>query len=138
MTLKIVASGGFDCLHIGHLQYLRLASQLGQLIVIVNTDEFLLRKKGYVFMPLHERMEIISELRCVDKVVACIDTDQSVCETLKMLHAQETIDVFAKGGDRKADEIPEANVCRELCIKIIDGLGEKINSSSKLVERFSQ
>jgi rfaE bifunctional protein nucleotidyltransferase chain/domain len=126
----VVASGGFDCLHVGHVEYLEMAAKLGnQLVVIVNTDNFLMHKKGHVFMPLKERMAIVASLRCVDEVVACIDTDQSVCETLRMLKPN----IFAKGGDRKIGDIPEAHICNELGIEIIDGLGEKIQSSSALV-----
>lgn len=128
----VAASGGFDCLHAGHVEYLQMAKTLGdQLIVIVNTDEFLIKKKGYVFMPLKERLAIISALRCVDDVVASVDKDQTVCETLRLIKP----DIFAKGGDRSATEIPEAAVCAELNIKIIDGLGDKIQSSSDLVKK---
>jgi len=132
--MKVVAaSGGMDPLHFGHVQYLNLARSLGdKLVVIVNSDEFLIRKKGYAFMPLEERMGILSALRCVDEVVACIDQDQSVCETLRMLKPN----VFAKGGDRNVGNIPEAAVCKELGIEIVDGLGAKIQSSSELVKKL--
>lgn len=126
----IVASGGFDPMHYGHVECMELASKLGHLlVVIVNSDEFLIRKKGYAFMPLKERMAIISSLRCVDFTVACIDEDQSVCETLRAIHPT----IFAKGGDRNVGNIPEAVVCTELGIEIVDGLGAKIQSSSALV-----
>lgn len=129
----IAASGGFDPLHIGHVEYLQQAKSQGdKLIVIVNSDEFLVRKKGYAFMPLKERMLIVAALACVDEVVACIDEDQTVCETLKMLKPH----AFAKGGDRHAGEIPESKVCRECNIQIIDGLGAKIQSSSDLVKKL--
>jgi rfaE bifunctional protein nucleotidyltransferase chain/domain len=131
----VVASGGFDCLHIGHVEYLEQAAKLGnQLVVIVNTDEFLLRKKGYAFMPLRERMAIVASLRCVDEAVACIDKDQSVCETLRMIRPN----IFCKGGDRNVGNIPEAAVCKELGIEIIDGLGAKIQSSSDLVKKYQE
>lgn len=135
--MKVVAaSGGFDPLHVGHVEYLEFAKKLagegGKLVVIVNSDDFLLRKKGYAFMPLAERMAIVKALRCVDEVVACIDQDQSVCETLRMVKP----DVFAKGGDRNVGNIPEAKVCEECGIDIVDGLGEKIQSSSDLVKKL--
>ncbi len=131
--MKVVAaSGGFDPLHVGHIEYLEHAKSLGdKLVVIINSDEFLHRKKGYAFMPLKERMAIIGALRCVDEVIACIDQDQSVCETLRMLKPN----IFAKGGDRNVGNIPEAAICEELGIDIIDGLGDKIQSSSDLVKR---
>jgi cytidyltransferase-like protein len=123
----------FDPLHFGHVEYLQQAAKLGdKLIVIVNDDDFLMRKKGYVFMPMMERMGIVAALRCVDEVVQCIDKDQTVCETLRMLKPK----IFAKGGDRNAGEIPEAAVCRELGIQIVDGLGAKIQSSSELVKKI--
>ena len=129
----VAASGGFDPLHAGHVEYLEKAKKLGdKLIVILNKDHFLKKKKGYAFMPFDERCKIIAALKYVDEIVPCIDEDNTVCKTLEMLKP----DIFAKGGDRTADEIPEAKICRELGIKIIDGLGEKIQSSSELVEKL--
>jgi cytidyltransferase-like protein len=133
--IVVAASGGFDPIHIGHIEYLEQAKTLGdKLVVIVNSDDFLIRKKGYAFMPLAERMAIVRSLRCVDEVVACIDLDQSVCESLRLIHP----DIFAKGGDRHAGEIPETNICRELGIAIHDGLGPKIQSSSELVKKLKK
>lgn len=130
-ALVVAASGGFDPLHVGHVEYLEAARKLGdRLVVIVNSDDFLKRKKGYAFMPLSERMQIVSALRCVDAVVACIDSDQTVCETLKMLKPT----IFAKGGDRFVSEIPESTVCKAFSIRVVDGLGPKLQSSSALVE----
>jgi len=130
---RVAISGGFDPIHVGHIRYIREASKLGHLIVIVNTDDFLLRKKGYVFMPLKERVEIIKAIKGVDEVVVCIDKDQTVCETLRMLKP----DIFAKGGDRTLDNIPERKVCEELGIEMVFNVGGgKIQSSSDLVERL--
>src|SRR3989344_6734535 len=113
----VAASGGFDPLHVGHVEYLQKAKALGgKLVVIVNSDNFLLKKKGYIFMPFEERMKIIAALRCVDEVVPCIDDDQSVCKTLEQLKP----DIFAKGGDRMTTNIPETEVCMRLGIKIVD------------------
>lgn len=135
----VATSGGFDPLHIGHIECLEKAKKLagdnGKLIVIVNDDDFLIRKKGYAFMPLKERMAIVSVIKYVDEVVVCIDQDQTVCKTLRLLKETHNIETFAKGGDRSATEIPEAVVCAELNIKIIDGLGDKIQSSSDLVKK---
>ena len=131
----VAASGGFDPLHAGHIEYLERAKALGdKLIVILNRDDFLRKKKGYVFMSFEERCKIIAALGCVDEVVGCIDDDMTVCKTLEMLKPN----IFAKGGDRTADEIPEAETCRILKIKIIDGLGEKIQSSSELVRQVEK
>ncbi|MCK9355808.1 MAG: adenylyltransferase/cytidyltransferase family protein, partial [Dehalococcoidia bacterium] len=118
MKERIVAvSGGFDPLHVGHVRMMQAAAALGtKLVVIVNGDEFLKRKKGFVFMPLAERMEMVRAIRGVDEVVAAVDTDQTVCETLRLVKPH----VFANGGDRKdAAGIPEAGVCRELGIEMV-------------------
>ena len=126
---RVVTSGYFDPLHVGHLECLELAKELGdKLIVIVNSDFQAKLKKGKSFMNEKDRMKIISALKCVDEVFLSIDKDKSQCESLKYLKP----DIFAKGGDRTSDEIPEAKVCRDFNIKIIDGLGEKIRSSSEL------
>ena len=128
----IVASGYFDPLHVGHLECLELAKGLGgKLVVIVNSDKQAILKKGFSFMPEKERVKIVEALKCVDEVVLSIDEDRSICKTLAMIKP----DIFAKGGDRTAGEIPEGKVCKELGIEIIDGLGAKIQSSSELAER---
>ena len=128
--MKVVATSGyFDPLHVGHLECLELAKQLGdKLIVIVNSDLQAKLKKGKPFMKEEDRMKIVSALKCVDEVFLSIDKDKTQCESLKYLKP----DIFAKGGDRMSDEIPESKVCKELNIEIIDGLGQKIRSSSKL------
>ena len=128
--MKIVATSGyFDPLHVGHLECLELAKQLGdKLIVIVNSDLQAKLKKGKSFMNQEDRMKIISALKCVDEVFLSIDKDKTQCKSLRYLKPN----IFAKGGDRMSDEIPESKVCKELNIEIIDGLGQKIRSSSKL------
>ena len=128
----IVTSGYFDPLHVGHIELFKLARQLGdKLIVIVNNDKQAILKKGHFFMNENERMRIIYAIKYVDEVVLCIDEDASVCKTLEMIKP----DIFAKGGDRYSYEIPEAKVCKENNIKIVDGLGAKIQSSSELEKR---
>lgn len=135
MTERVVAvSGGFDPLHVGHVRMIRAAAALGtRLVVIVNGDDFLMRKKGYAFMPLAERMEILGALRDVDEVVAAVDRDQTVRETLRLVRPH----IFANGGDRRAEaDIPEASVCGELGIEMVFNVGGgKVQSSSELVER---
>ena len=125
----VVTSGYFDPLHIGHIECLELARQLGdKLIVIINNDLQTKLKKGKSFMNEKDRMKIISALRCVDEVFLSIDKDKTQCESLKYLKPN----IFAKGGDRTSCEIPESKICKKLGIQIIDGLGEKIRSSSDL------
>ena len=106
-----------------------MAAELGDiLIVIINSDLQAKLKKGKSFMNERDRLKIVSALRCVDEVFLSIDKDKSQCESLRFLNP----DIFAKGGDRMSDEIPELKVCKELGIEIVDGLGEKIRSSSDL------
>ena len=125
----VTTSGYFDPLHVGHLECLEMAKELGdRLIVIVNSDLQAKLKKGKSFMNENDRMKIVSALKCVDHVFLSIDKDKSQCESLR--HIQP--DIFAKGGDRMSDEIPESKVCKELGIDIVDGLGKKIRSSSDL------
>ncbi|MEK6952489.1 MAG: adenylyltransferase/cytidyltransferase family protein [Nanoarchaeota archaeon] len=134
MPKKIIvaASGYFDPLHAGHVEYLEKAKALGnKLIVIVNNTKQAVLKKGYEFMPLEERIKILKALKFVDEVVPSIDEDASVVNSLEMIKP----DIFAKGGDRVIGNIPEKEICSKLGIKIIDGLGEKIQSSSELVKR---
>ena len=123
----VAASGYFDPIHVGHIEYLEMAAKLGdRLVVIVNNDEQAVLKKGAPFMSAEDRLKIVSSLRCVDEALLSIDTDPSVCKSLRAVHP----DIFAKGGDRFVDEIPEAAVCREMGAEIVDGLGMKIRSSS--------
>ena len=130
----ICVSGGFDPIHIGHLRMMQQAARYGQLIVIVNSDPWLLRKKGYVFMPFAERCELIAGFSCVTQTVAVNDDDSSVCEALQRIRP----DYFANGGDRKADNVPEVSLCQQLGIKMLWNMGgEKIRSSSELVAASS-
>jgi len=127
---KIVAvSGYFDPIHVGHIEYFELAKELGDcLIVIVNTDEQAKLKKGKSFMSESDRVKIVSSLRCVDEVFLSIDDDMSVCKSLQHIKPN----IFANGGDRVIEEIPESKTCRDLGIDIVDCLGKKIRSSSGL------
>lgn len=130
MSKKVVVSGGFDPIHVGHLRMFQEAAKLGSLTVVINTDEWLIRKKNYVFMPWSERAEIISEFACVDNVVPAKDGDRTVCETLRELRP----DIFANGGDRGSTNTPESKVCEELGIEMVYNVGGgKVRSSSHLV-----
>jgi len=128
--MKVVAvSGYFDPIHVGHLEYLKMAKSLGdKLVVIINSDYQAELKKGKSFMPEEERLEIVQALRCVDEVFLSIDKDKSVCKSLEHLKP----DIFANGGDRSLEEIPETAVMKKYNIEMVDGLGEKIRSSSEI------
>ena len=131
----VAVSGGFDPLHMGHIKYLKKAKSLGdELVVILNTDDFLKKKKGYVFMPYIERKQILQSIKYVDRVIRCVDKDQTVARTLELLRPH----IFAKGGDRTIENIPEAeiDICRKLGVKVVLGVGGgKIQSSSWLTKK---
>ena len=125
----VAVSGYFDPIHVGHLEFLELAKKLGDtLTVIINNNLQAELKKGSTFMDEKDRMEIVAALRCVDEVFLSIDTDKSVCKSLERIKP----DIFANGGDRLLDEIPETAVMKKYNIKMVDGLGSKIRSSSDL------
>lgn len=133
--VKVAVAGGFDPLHIGHIRHIEAASKLGgRLIVIVSTDRDMIRKKGYEFLPFEERMEIIKALKWVDEVIPSIDADGTVAKTLKVIKP----DIFAKGGERTEDNMPENEIqaCKEIGCKIVYGVGEQLQSSSGLVDRI--
>ena len=128
---KVVAvSGGFDPVHVGHVRMIAAAAKLGDVIIIANSDEWLVRKKGYMFMPYEERQEILYNFKGVIDVVEASDDDDSVCKTLERIKP----DIFANGGDRKNDNVPEVALCNELGIELVWNIGgDKIQSSSELV-----
>ncbi len=136
----VVVSGGFDPVHIGHLQLFEEAKKLGDyLIVIVNSDKFLQEKKNFVFMPLIERKKIILGFSCVDEVIDSIDEDHTVRKTLQKLSSNRKIDIFANGGDRRnLKDIPEYEICKKNKIEMVfDVGGGKIQSSSDLTKQFN-
>lgn len=137
----VAVSGGFDPIHIGHVRMFNEAKKLGtRLVVILNNDNWLMKKKGYVFMKEQERKEVILALRSVDEVLVSShakDTnDMSVCNELRKLKPQ----IFANGGDRKLDNTPEAAVCHEIGAKMVFNIGEggKVQSSSWLVANYEK
>ena len=126
-------SGYFDPIHVGHIEYFKLSKNVAdKLMVIVNNDEQAILKKGKPFMPADERVKLIQELKCVDYVVKSIDTDRTVCKTLELVEPRPTF--FCNGGDQNNESIPEAKICKELGIILLDGFGDKIQSSSWLIK----
>ncbi len=140
MKLSVV-SGGVDPLHIGHLELLeRSAAIADKLFVIVNTDQFLTNKKGRPFMPLRERMMIVQALKPVNLTIKSIDEDHTVCASLKFVNEmyRNKFDkiMFCNGGDRTdGTNTPEHKLCEELGIESVYGLGDKVQSSSWLIEK---
>ena len=140
MKLAIV-SGGFDPVHVGHIELLQKAREkVDSLFVIVNNDAFLERKKGKAFMPLKERIAIMQSFKGVELALESVDEDDTVCETLTWLSAAykpkfEEI-FFCNGGDRTSGEnTPEHEICLKVGIEPVYGLGEKIQSSSDLLQK---
>lgn len=137
--ITVAVSGGFDPVHIGHVRLFQAARRLGdRLVVILNNDHWLKKKKGYIFMPQGERKELLESIRWVDGVVLTKHPsnpeDMSVNEALLRIRP----DIFANGGDRTKKNIPEVPVCEKIGCKMVFGVGRggKVQSSSWLVGRY--
>jgi len=130
----VLVSGGFDPIHGGHVKMITEASKWGDVIVVANSDEWLMRKKGYVFMSWEERAMILREIKGVILVAAVDDSDNTVCNAIKMLRP----DYFANGGDRGKSNTPEQDLCEDLGIEMLWGIGGdyKFNSSSDLANNL--
>ena len=126
---KVAISGYFDPIHVGHLEYIEMSKKLGDyLVVIVNNNKQCVLKKGNPFMDEIDRMKIVKAIKWVDEVFLSVDQDGTVCKSLKKIKP----DIFTNGGDRHNKECPEAVVCRKYEIELLDGMGDKIRSSSDL------
>jgi cytidyltransferase-like protein len=131
----VIASGYFNPLHKGHIEYLKRSKELGDaLMVIINNDMQVKLKGSKVFQDELERKGIIDELKCVNYSLISIDEDRSVKRSIEFIHKFIRADkyLFTNGGDQFGDTILEKDICNELGIELIDGLGEKIQSSSIL------
>lgn len=132
VNYKVAISGGCDPIHVGHVRMIQQAAEYGDVIVILNSDEWLMRKKGFVFMTWQERAEIISAIKGVVKVVPVDDSDGTVCEELLRIKPH----YFANGGDRTDINTPEKQICIDNDITMIWGIGGgKVQSSSDLVSK---
>ena len=151
----IILSGGFDPVHKGHLRMFREASNLShQVIVGLNSDEWLTRKKGKPFMEFEERKEILEGFKYINQVLPFDDSDDTACDLIRRVHNIYQSDnyecdasdlghagyldyheiYFGNGGDRKVDNVPEVDVCKKLDITMLWGVGGgKIQSSSWLI-----
>ncbi len=137
--IVVAVSGGFDPVHIGHVRLFKEAKKLGsELVVILNNDNWLMKKKGYVFMNQDERKEVLESIKYIDKVFLTKHRenteDMSVCQELSEIKP----DIFANGGDRGEGNVPETDVCREIGCKMVFnvGAGGKIQSSSWLIDKI--
>ena len=139
MQKIIVVSGYFNPIHKGHLEYFIKAKSKGDLLfVIINSDHQRALKGSKEFQKEDERLFILQHIKEVDRAFLSIDQDRTVCKTLEMLFFQfgETYQLaFANGGDQNNNSIPEVPICQALGIELIDGLGEKIQSSSWLLSK---
>ena len=138
----IIVSGYFNPIHKGHLEYFQNAKiQADYLFVIVNSDHQRELKRSKRFQDEVERMMIVNSIKGVDKAVLSVDKDRTVCETIKkivMEFGDQYQFAFANGGDQNNDTIPEKLICEQLGVKLIDGLGDKIQSSSWLLNNSEQ
>ena len=136
----IRVSGYFNPIHKGHLEYFNNAkNQADKLFVIVNNDYQRALKGSKEFQDENERMIIVSNIKAVDKAVLSIDTDRTVCKTIESIAVEfgNEFDLsFANGGDQNNDTIPEREVCDMMNVALIDGLGDKIQSSSWLLKKL--
>ena len=137
--IVVAVSGGFDPIHVGHVRLFEEAKKLGdELVVILNNDNWLRKKKRHIFMPDVERKEVIEALKPVDRVVLTKHEknteDMSVCRELRELKP----DIFANGGDRTHSNIPEVPVCNEIGCTMIFNIGDggKVQSSSWLLKSY--
>lgn len=131
----VIASGYFNPLHKGHIEYLKRSKELGDsLIVIVNNDIQVGLKGSKVFQDELERRDIIDELKCVNYSLISIDEDRSVKRSIEFIYKFIKADkyIFTNGGDQFGHTILEKDLCNELGIELVDGLGDKIQSSSEL------
>ncbi|MDP3741122.1 MAG: adenylyltransferase/cytidyltransferase family protein [bacterium] len=140
----VAVSGGFDPVHVGHIELFKKARALGdKLVVILNNDNWLKKKRGFVFMNENERKEVLLAIRYIDNVIITSHqdnpTDMSICRELETLKP----DIFANGGDRDKKDADnkssslnsEQELCDRLGIKMVFNLGEKVQSSSELVKK---
>jgi cytidyltransferase-like protein len=138
MKKAIIVSGYFNPIHKGHVEYFNNAKAMGDyLIVIVNNDKQRALKGSKEFQQEDERVFIVSNIKSVDQVFLSIDEDRTVCATIEFIHKQlhhEYQLAFANGGDQNNLSIPEAPICQALNIDLLDGLGDKIQSSSWLLK----
>ena len=134
----VIVSGYFNPIHKGHLEYFNIAKAIAnKLFVIVNNDRQRALKGSKEFQKEDERMIIVSNIKAVDKAILSIDEDRTVCATLQMISKEFGSDfdlAFANGGDQNNDTIPERPICEEVGITLINGIGDKIQSSNSLLK----
>mgnify|MGYP000312425833 CR=1 FL=1 len=135
----IIVSGYFNPIHKAHLEYFNTAKALtDELFVIVNNDHQRALKGSKEFQQEEERMIIVSNIKAVDVAILSVDSDRTVCKTIEKIANQYGANydlAFANGGDQNNDTIPEKSICEAIGINLLDGLGDKIQSSSWLLKK---
>ena len=133
----IVVSGGFDPLHSGHINMFKQANELGPIWLLLNTDEWLQKKKGYIFLSYKEREIILTSNRFIDRVIKATDKDDTVVNNLKEFVNNDLEFAFANGGDRIPTTTPEMAYCLEHNIPMLFNIGgTKTESSSKIIRNL--
>lgn len=140
MKKIVLVTGGFDPLHSGHIAYFEEAAKLGDILIVgINSDAWLARKKGQAFMPFNERAAIIRNLKCVDFAIGFIDDDNTAKDAIRMVRQSYPQDlcIFANGGDRTNKNIPEMDIAEDR-VQFVFGVGgtNKANSSSWILEEW--
>lgn len=143
MNTIVLVSGGFDPVHSGHIEYFRAARRFGmRLYVGVNSDNWLIRKKGNFFMPFEERLKIVQSIRYVDHAMAFNDEDNSAADLIRTIRGKypDSLLIFANGGDRIGGTPQSQLEMKEADDRMLFAVGvggtQKINSSSKILERW--
>ena len=142
MKTIVIATGGFDPVHSGHIAYLNAAKELGDMLIVgVNSDEWLARKKGKSFMPYRERFTVVFNLKAVDNMVLFDDNDDTAIDAIRqtrLMYPSYKI-IFANGGDRTKDNIPEMSF-EDDNLEFVFGVGgeNKLNSSSDILKSWKE
>jgi glycerol-3-phosphate cytidylyltransferase-like family protein len=132
MNKLVACSGGFVCVHPGHTRMFEAAAEHGNVVVILNSDEWVRRKYGYLVQGWEARSEVLLAMKYVYNVIVADDEDNTVCHTLKHIKP----DFFANGGDRIPENTPEVRLCHEMGIALLWNMGgKKIDSSSRMLQR---
>ena len=125
----VMVSGGFDPVHVGHIRMITAAAKYGHVIVVANSDEWLFRERGFVFMSFEQRKEILNSIKGVILVDSVNDSDGTVCEAIR----RHLPTYFANGGNRYDGNTPEVELCKELNVELLWGVGgtERLGKNPK-------
>ena len=138
----VLVTGGFDPIHSGHIEYLKCAKALGDILIVgLNSDNWLARKKGKAFLPIYEREQILQNINCVDNVIYFNDNDDTAIDAIKKVRKiwPKPQIIFANGGDRTEDNIPEHEAFKDdITVNFEYGVGgNKTNSSSTILKKWA-